>query len=466
MVPLDAAPYPSGMPSESEHAPHSSTVDAAPSPAPVPAPAPAAVEAHDPSGSEALELTAAAMRLLSERSETVLNAVAGGVYFLDTDGLTIFVNDAGARMFGYSPREMLGRSQHELVHHHYADGSEFPVAECPIFSSVTDGITQHVGGDIFWRKDGTPVPVDYTSIPIKEGRRIVGAVVTIRDVSAEHRAEKQQELLDRERTARAEAERSRAALEASEERLRLAMSAGKMASWEWDIAGDRVHWSPEEEALYGLEPGSFEGTTEGYIARVHPEDREDVSRALQQALAERAATHEVVHRVVWPGGEVRWLESAGRFIHDAEGNPVRLVGISMDVTHRMREEAEFEAVQHQLESILELAPSAISVTEGPDHVMKWANRMARELVGDRIVIGKPAREIFPELAEQGFLEIVDRVYETGESFSADDVEVMWDPTGSGEMRVGRFNVVYQALRSADGRITGVMSHSVLVGRRQ
>jgi PAS domain S-box-containing protein len=418
----------------------------------------------DPPGSDdAGELTAAAIRLLSERSETVLNSIAGGVYCLDTEGRTIFVNEAGARIFGYSPREMLGRSQHELVHHHYADGSEFPLAECPIFASVTEGITQHVGSDVFWHKDGKPVPVDYTSIPLKDGRRTVGAVVTIRDISAEHRAEKQQALLDRERTAREEVERSRAALEASEERLRLAMSAGQMASWEWDLATGQVLWSPEEEALHGLEPGTFDGTTEGYASRIHPDDRDIAFRAMHDALAARAETYSVVYRVVWPDGGIRWLESHGRFVHATAENPTRLVCVSRDVTHRKRKEAESAAAQHQLESVLEAAPSAISVTEGPDHVLRWANRVSRELMGRRAVIGMPAREIFPELVEQGFLEIIDDVYETGESFSADNVEVLWDPAGSGEVRAGRFNIVYQALRGADGGITGVMTHAVACG---
>lgn len=412
---------------------------------------------------EVRDISAAAARLLRERAEVVLDSVAEGIYCLDEQGRTIFVNEAGARMFGYSPREMLGRSQHELVHHHYGDGSEFPIEECPIYFSVREGITQHVGGDVFWRKDGTAVPVDYTSIPLKEGRRVVGAVVTFRDVTAEQRAEKQQELLDRERLAREEAERARADLAASEERLRLAMSAGRMASWEWDVAGDTVHWSAEEEALYGLEPGTFEGTVEGYIGRIHPDDRASAAAAFRQAVEQRAETHTVVHRVVLPTGEVRWLESYGKFVYAEDGTPLRLVGVSIDVTQRMAAQAHAGQVLHLLESVFESSPSAISVLEGPDHVLTWANKVARERVGARLEFGKPVREIVPEAEATGLLEVIDQVYRTGESFSADDVTVRWDPTGTGEMREDHFTVHYQALRGPDGSITGVMSHSVSRG---
>ncbi len=409
------------------------------------------------------QLAADAARLIRDRAETVLNAVAEGVFLLDANGRTVFVNEAGARMFGYSAREMLGRLQHEMVHHHYADGSAFPIEECPIFASVSDGITQRVGGDTFWRKDGTQVPVDYTSIPIREQRRIVGAVVTFRDVTTEQRMQKQQELLDRERRAREEAEAARGALEASEERLRLAMSAGRLGSWEWNIVSGSVLWSPEEEALYGMEPGTFAGTSEAYIERIHPDDRERAWAELEAAMGAHAPIHVVLHRIVHPRGEVRWLESFGRFVYDEQGVPQRLVGVSIDVTTRVTGEAAADALQHRLESVLEASPSAISVTTGSDHVLKWANGMARELLGNRVALDLPLRELLPELVGQGLLEIMDRVYQTGESFTAADVPVAWDPTGDGTMREARFNIAYQALRDADGQITGVMSHSVMCG---
>ena len=198
------------------------------------------------------QLATEATRLISDRAETVLNAVAEGVFLLDQAGRTVFVNAAGARMFGFSAREMLGRSHHELIHHHYADGGDFPLGECPIYASVTEGITQRVGADTFWRKDSSRLPVDYTAIPIREQRRIVGAVVTFRDVTTEQRVLKQQELLEGEREARAEAEAAQAALAASEERLRLAMSAGRLGSWEWNILAGTVLWSPEKRHCTGL----------------------------------------------------------------------------------------------------------------------------------------------------------------------------------------------------------------------
>lgn len=129
-----------------------------------------------------------AARLLSDYTEPLLNAIDDGVYCLDSHGRTIFVNEAASRMLGYTQREILGRHQHQLIHYKYADGSEFPVENCPIFGSAREGVQHRVGGDVFWRKDGTPLLVDYTSIPVKEGRTIVAVVVTFRDVSAQREA--------------------------------------------------------------------------------------------------------------------------------------------------------------------------------------------------------------------------------------------------------------------------------------
>ena len=129
------------------------------------------------------EMSVEELRSLVRRSEATLDAVDAGVYVLDLEGNTVYVNEAGARLLGYSARELLGQPQHALVHHHYADGTPFPKEQCPIYSAFTEGITQRVGGDTFWKRDGSALPVDYVAIPIREKRQLTGAVVTFRDAT-------------------------------------------------------------------------------------------------------------------------------------------------------------------------------------------------------------------------------------------------------------------------------------------
>ncbi|GAC1515614.1 MAG: hypothetical protein NVS1B4_06800 [Gemmatimonadaceae bacterium] len=312
---------------------------------------------------------AEAVRLISQLGSAVLNAVDEGIYCLDAQGCTTFVNEAATRMLGYTFREMVGKPQHALIHHHYVDGSPFPAEACPIWSSVSDGVHQRVGGDIFWRKDGTPLPVDYTSIPIREGRKVVAVVVTFRDVSVAQQARAQAERLAAERAAREAAERGQAALIEAEERFRLALEAGRMGMWEWDIVGEQVIWSPQEERIYGIPEGSFSGTLEEYRERIHPDDRDEALGKVQEALAARASTHHILHRIIRPDGELRWIDSHGRFIYAPDGTPRRLTGVSTDVTES---HLAAERLRHRDERFQALiaATGQIIWTNSPDGNMR------------------------------------------------------------------------------------------------
>ncbi len=116
-------------------------------------------------------------------NQLLLDAAGEGIYGVDADGITTFVNPAAQRILGYSAEELAGRNMHSMVHYHHADGSHYSAHECPIFAAFKDGTVHEVDDDVFWRKDGTPIDVEYTSTPIRDNGFIVGAVVIFRDVS-------------------------------------------------------------------------------------------------------------------------------------------------------------------------------------------------------------------------------------------------------------------------------------------
>lgn len=124
-----------------------------------------------------------AIEALRRQNDLILNAVAEGVVSMDGSGQITFVNEAGARMLGFRPAEMVGRAHHALIHHSRREGAAYPEARCPIAATLQDGSVHHASGEVFWRKDGKPVPVDYTSAPILEEGRLVGAAVIFADVS-------------------------------------------------------------------------------------------------------------------------------------------------------------------------------------------------------------------------------------------------------------------------------------------
>jgi PAS domain S-box-containing protein len=125
----------------------------------------------------------------------------------------------------------------------------------------------------------------------------------------------------------------------SEEQLRVALEAGQLGAWDWDIPGGKVTWSSVLEAIHGVEAGAFPGTFDAYRRDIHPEDRERVLAAIARAVAERT-DHHVVYRIVRPDGETRWVEAHGRLLCDPAGSPIRLVGVCIDITERRRSEEQ------------------------------------------------------------------------------------------------------------------------------
>ena len=126
---------------------------------------------------------------IKRQHELILQAAGEGVFGLDCEGLTTFVNPASTSMLGWTAEELVGQSMHELLHHTKPDGTHYPAHECPVHAAFKDGAVHKVDNEVFWRKDGSCFPVEYTSTPIYENEELVGAVVVYKDVSERKDAE-------------------------------------------------------------------------------------------------------------------------------------------------------------------------------------------------------------------------------------------------------------------------------------
>ncbi|WP_269161811.1 SpoIIE family protein phosphatase [Modestobacter sp. VKM Ac-2978] len=118
-----------------------------------------------------------------ELSEKVLANTADGIYGLDTDGRVEFVNPAAIRITGHSREEQLGGEQHALIHRHRRDGSPYPREECPTWRALRTGVPVVADDEVFWRRDGTPVPVELVAVPTVEDGAVTGVVVSFRDLT-------------------------------------------------------------------------------------------------------------------------------------------------------------------------------------------------------------------------------------------------------------------------------------------
>jgi diguanylate cyclase (GGDEF)-like protein/PAS domain S-box-containing protein len=124
-----------------------------------------------------------ALRQLSRQNEMVLNSAGEGIFGLDLQGKTTFINPAAAHMTGWDIEDLLGQRLHDFLHHSKPDGTPYPQEECPIYAAFKTGATLSRDNEVFWRKDGTHFPVEYVSTPIIEGDKLLGAVVTFKDIT-------------------------------------------------------------------------------------------------------------------------------------------------------------------------------------------------------------------------------------------------------------------------------------------
>jgi PAS domain S-box-containing protein len=154
------------------------------------------------------------LEALRQEHLLILKAAGEGIYGLDLDGRAKFVNPAAAALTGHSVEELIGQRMHDIVHHSHPDGSPYPRGDCPIYAAFKDGLVRNVVDDVFWRKDGTCFPVEYTSTPIIAGGRLTGSVVVFRDVTLRRLTE------DRLRRALADVQRLKEQLQEENHYLR------------------------------------------------------------------------------------------------------------------------------------------------------------------------------------------------------------------------------------------------------
>ncbi|MEO5672301.1 MAG: ATP-binding protein [Ramlibacter sp.] len=184
------------------------------------------------------------------------------------------------------------------------------------------------------------------------------------DTSAGAAMAAQRQLLDAE-----------AALHHSEERLRMAVEAGQVGIWDWDIVANQVTWSDRVYRMHDMEPGTDNGGYEGFRSRIHPDDLPMIEASMAAALA-GGPPYSAEFRTRLPDGGFRWITTRGHLLRDADGRPLRMVGASTDVTERVellaaerRARDAAEAARRRLE-LLAKAGAELSESLDPDETLR------------------------------------------------------------------------------------------------
>ncbi|MGA2525543.1 MAG: diguanylate cyclase [Smithellaceae bacterium] len=260
-----------------------------------------------------------AIRQSEEGKRLLLHAAGEGILGVDTMGQLTFVNPAALRMLGFAEEEMLGQRVHVLIHHSHKDGSNYPMEECPMYASYTKATESRVE-EVLWRKDGSSFPVEYSSMPISRDGKVMGAVVTFRDITKRKQAEE--------------------ALHRSEEKYRTIIENIEDGYFEIDLTGTftfvndaqcRIVGTPREQLL-------------GKNNRAYTSEEE--AKRLYQIFSGIYITGEPVKGFAFEykkrDGTMAFTELSASLIKDAEGKPIGFRGISRDITERKHLEEKIQ----------------------------------------------------------------------------------------------------------------------------
>ncbi len=180
------------------------------------------------------------LKYLEEHNALILRAAGEGIFGLDLEGRHTFVNPAAGKMLGYDPDELVGQPSHSLWHHTKANGSMYPKEECPIYGAYKDGQVHSGDTEVFWRKDGTSFPAQYTSTPIRDEQGdLIGAVVVFQDITYRRQCEK--------------------VISEFRRHTDMILQAAGEGIFGLDLEGNHTFVNPSATQLLGYEPGELLG---------------------------------------------------------------------------------------------------------------------------------------------------------------------------------------------------------------
>lgn len=245
---------------------------------------------------------------------SLLNSMAEGAYGVDTNGNCSFVNRAFMRILGYEHAdEIVGKHIHELIHHSHADGSPYPATECKMHNAYLHNQEVHVADEVFWRKDGTDIPVEYWSQPISVDGVMQGAIATFIDITERNQA--MAELRESEERFRQMFERHSAVMLLIEPRSGMVVDA-----------------NPAAANFYGYPLESLRGKL---VSHINTQSEAEIANEMQQAIRDERNYFVFDHRLA--NGDVRTVEVYSSPV--SYKNKKLLFSIIHDITERKLAEA-------------------------------------------------------------------------------------------------------------------------------
>lgn len=265
----------------------------------------------------------------------ITDAVPSMIAYLDTQEQHHYVNQAYARGFERSPEAILHHSLAEVV-----GPVVYPQLQ-PSLPTVLSGKTVTFDLPLVDRH-GRWCYKHVTLLPHTVGEAVVGFYTLLHDITAHKQAAD--------------------LLQDHADHFRYALEGAEVGSWHWNLVTGELTWSQQQEILVGLRPGSFDGTVETFLARVHPDDRPALVSHLETAQAHLQPI-KTEFRVITPKGQDRWLSIRGQIFYNADKRPHRIAGVTFDITAQRTAEA---LLHHQVDRERLVAKIAQDISQGQD----------------------------------------------------------------------------------------------------
>lgn len=264
------------------------------------------------------------------RTQTLFETSFDGIVILNEQGNVLDANPRFAEMLGYTPEETARLTVFEWE-------AKFSCEELQRFMQHCKSDRRGVFETQHRRKDGSTYDVEISyNVSNWEDESIY--FCACRDIS------------DRKL--------SEAALQKSEEQLRLALEFAQIGSWDWDITTNQIDWNQNHFHLLGLDPQTATASYQSWRDRVHPDDVGQIEAAIQHAL-QTHTTFAAEYRVIHPDGSLHWVIGKGRALYDAAEQPTRMVGVILDITDRRRAEAALRERERLLSTLTDALPVTV-----------------------------------------------------------------------------------------------------------
>ncbi|MGF1632270.1 MAG: PAS domain S-box protein [Phycisphaerae bacterium] len=285
----------------------------------------------------------------SAQSATILNQMTEGLALFDMDGNLVLMNPAALALHGFESVGDAGQTIDELpdlFRVSELDGKILTSDQWPISRAVAGETVRNMELRVRRIDDGRTWIGSYSGTPVRgaDGRAI-GAILTMRDVTAERQAE--------------------ARLAEQAQRLRLALMGGEMGLWDLDISANRVVWNARQQQLWGVHVGGDDASFDVRVVfeQLHPDDRDRVYTECMDAAHGKTPMFRSEFRVVHPDGQVRWLVGLGTPVGGTPDAPERLIGVNYDITNRKTAEEQLRQSELHFRNLADTAPAILWITD-------------------------------------------------------------------------------------------------------